>query len=287
MNPRFYALFAALLFGASAPLAKVLLNSLQPVQMAAFLYLGCGFGLVIVKIFNSQRKLSIEAKLSKSDIKWLSGAVLTGGVLAPIVLMISLKRTPAATSSLLLNFESVGTMLIAFIFFHEHIGKRLFIAISLITIASILLTFSPNSEWGISIGTLGVLLSCLLWGIDNNFTRNISSKDPYITVIVKGLVAGTISLAISFFIGEKIPGLGVVLLALILGGISYGASLFLFILSLRKIGTSRTSALFGLAPFLGVAISLLILHEPLTIKIVLAFVSVNAFHKEARKHQNT
>jgi len=257
------ALIAALLFGASAPLAKILLGEVEPVLLAAFLYLGSGFGLLAIKIFQriNQQWQNDEAKIEKSDFKWLSGAILAGGVAAPIVLLFSLKNTPAATASLLLNFEGVATTLIAFLVFKESISRRAWGAIILITIASIFLSINLDSEWGFSLGTLGIVAACVLWGIDNNFTRNISAKDPLVIVTIKGIGAGSFSLIMALFLGADFPSMKVILGALVLGSLSYGASIVLFIHAMRGLGAARTSALFSTAPITGIVLSILIFKE--------------------------
>jgi drug/metabolite transporter (DMT)-like permease len=202
-----------------------------------------------------------EANLELKDLPWLTGAILAGGLAAPIILMISLKNTPAATASLLLNFEGVSTTVVAAIFFKEALGKRIWSAVGLITFASIILTWDTNGIWGISIGALGVILACAFWGMDNNFTRNISAKDPITIVTVKGIVAGIVSLVIALISGNSIPNLKIIVAALILGFLSYGISIILFIFAMRSLGAARTSAFFGSAPFIGTTISLLLFRE--------------------------
>lgn len=244
------ALIAALLFGASAPLAKLLLGEIEPIPLAAFLYLGSGLGLLGLKVFQRLRlkDFSEEARIEPADLKWLAGAILTGGVAAPITLMFSLKHTPAATASLLLNFEGVATALIAFFAFREAISRRAWSAIALITLASVILSVNPSAEWGFSLGALGILTACVFWGLDNNFTRNISAKDPLVIVILKGISAGSFSLLMALLLGNSLPSWTGILGALILGSLSYGASIFLFIHALRGLGAARTSALFSTAP---------------------------------------
>lgn len=263
MNKRVYsmlqALMAAVLFGASAPISKMLLSEVDPIPMASFLYLGSGFGLLVYRLIN--KPAGIEAKIVKADVKWLLGAILAGGVAAPIILMFSLRNTPASTASLLLNFETVATTLIAFIIFKEAIGKRIWAAILLITSASILLSLDFRGEWGFSIGALGVVLACVLWGVDNNFTRNVSSKDPIITVILKGIFAGSFSLILVFLTNSTLPSLQEIIEIMILGFFSYGLSIVLFIFAMRDLGASRTSAFFSSAPFIGVILSFVILRE--------------------------
>ncbi|GKU24569.1 DMT family transporter [Clostridium folliculivorans] len=261
--PIVQSLLAALLFGASAPLAKILLGQIDPIPLAAFLYLGSGTGLLIYQIvlnLISKDKKS-EAPLSKKELPWLLGAITFGGVIAPIILMTSLKVTPASTAALLLNFEGVATTLIALFFFKESIGKRVWIAVICITIASIALSWDFSNQWGFSLGALGVVGACVCWGIDNNFTRNISAKNPYTIVILKGFGAGLFSLFLTFLLKYHIPQLKVVLLAMILGCFSYGLSIVLFVFAMRNLGSARTSAFFGTAPFIGVILAFLFNHD--------------------------
>jgi drug/metabolite transporter (DMT)-like permease len=266
------ALLAALLFGVSAPIAKVLLGEVDPITLAAFLYLGCGIGLLLLK--NVQRLSGqvdeTEARVNKSDMVWLVGAILAGGVAAPIVLMFSLRETPAAAASLLLNFESVATTFIATLVFKEAVSRRAWWAILSVTAASILLSLDLNGEWGVSIGAIGVLAACVLWGIDNNFTRNISAKDPVAVVTIKGLGAGAFSLTLALVLGSPFPGLASALGAMLLGSMSYGVSIVLFVRAMRGLGAARTSALFGTAPLAGVAVSFLLFQDAPTRMFIVA-----------------
>lgn len=256
------ALTAAIFFGASAPIAKLLLgDDIAPIYLAAFLYLGSGSGTFLVRQTQRIRTKDSEADIKSADIKWLAGAIISGGILAPINLMISLQNTPASTASLLLNFEGVGTTLIALLFFKEAIGRRAWTAIIVITLASIFLSTNFNEGFGISFGALGIILACVLWGLDNNFTRNISGKDPLAIVAWKGLVAGTFSFLLAFFLGNQLPDLKTILYTLLLGFISYGLSTMLFIRSMRGLGAARTSALYGTAPLAGVLLSIVIFGE--------------------------
>jgi drug/metabolite transporter (DMT)-like permease len=267
------ALIAALLFGASAPLAKLLLGEVEPIPLAAFLYLGSGVGLLGVKLFQriNQQGLDREAQIKKPDYLWLAGAIVAGGIAAPITLLFSLRNTPAATASLLLSFEGVATTLIALFVFKESITRRAWWAIALITLASILLSINPNAEWGFSLGALGILAACILWGIDNNFTRNISAKDPLTIVTIKGLGAGGFSLGMAMVLGNQLPAWEVVLGALVLGSLSYGASIVLFIHAMRCLGAARTSALFSSAPLAGMLLSFLLFQESPGWMLIVAF----------------
>ncbi|MEP6984514.1 MAG: DMT family transporter [Chloroflexota bacterium] len=257
------ALLAALLFGASAPLAKLLLGNVEPVMLAALLYLGSGLGVLLVKVFQRLENKTVEdeTRIKRADWKWLAGAVIAGGVAAPIILLFSLRQTPASTASLLLNFESVATTFIAVIVFKEGISRRAFWAVTCVTLASILLSLDDSGQWGISLGAIGILGACILWGIDNNFTRNISAKDPLTIVLVKGFGAGSFSLLLALVLQNAIPSVSIIFGALLLGSISYGMSIVLFIRAMRALGAARTSALFGTSPLAGVLLSFLLLRE--------------------------
>jgi drug/metabolite transporter (DMT)-like permease len=263
LNPMMLAVLAATLFGASAPVAKMLLGKIEPIPLAAFLYLGSGAG---VLLFKAVRRVGsgperTEARIRTVDIPWLVGAVAVGGVAAPVVLMFSLRTTPASTASLLLNFEGVATALLAAFVFREAIGGRAWVAIACITAGSILLTLDLRGSWMVSVGALGVIAACVLWGLDNNLTRNLSGKDPLSIVAVKGIAAGGFSLILAIIVRSPFPEPPVALVAMLLGSLSYGISIALFILAMRSLGAARTSAFFGTAPFVGALLSILLLGE--------------------------
>ncbi|KJR44171.1 Permease of the drug/metabolite transporter (DMT) superfamily [Desulfosporosinus sp. I2] len=294
--PILKVIIAAALFGASAPISKLLIGEIAPTLMASFLYLGSGIGLYLQRYFRSYNKrFSDEARLTRNDWPWIIGAVCIGGIAAPIVLMFSLKNTPASTASLLLNFEGVATTVIAVVAFKEAVGKRIWMAVLLITMASILLSWGSSGQWGFSLGAIGVLGACILWGIDNNFTRNVSDKDPLSIVTIKGLSAGTFSLILSFILGFSLPSFKFILLAMLLGYFSYGLSIVLFIRAMRELGSARTSALFGTAPFVGAVLSLLLFRESqgtlfffaLPIMIIGAVFLFKEEHEHLHEHELT
>lgn len=261
--PIIVALVASILFGASSPISKMLLGEIQPIPLASFLYLGSGIGLLIYKLVNIKMKKQMisEAPLKRKDIPWLFGAVTVGGIIAPIILLNSLKITPASTASLLLNFEGVATTIIAILFFKENVGKQIIAAIFTITLASIFLSWDFKNQWGLSSGSLGIILACFCWGIDNNFTRNISDKNPFDIVTVKGIIAGSFSLTLSIILKNKMPEFKIVIIAMIIGFFCYGISTVLFVFAMRDLGSTRTSALFGTAPFIGTILSFIILKD--------------------------
>jgi len=267
--PIIQALLAAALFGISAPISKALLGEIAPIPMAALLYLGSGIGTWLLTLFQTQ---DAEAKLSRADVPWLMGALLSGGVAAPIVLMFSLQITPAATAALLLNFESIATTLIAGLLYHESVGKRTWQSVGLVSLSSMLLSLDTQSAWGISLGAVGVLVACILWGIDNTATRNISAKNPLTIVMVKGLGAGTFSLILALLVQQPLPRLVPLLGALGLGALSYGVGITLYIHALRGLGAARTSALYSTAPFIGMLFSFVLFRETPTAQFLSAFV---------------
>ena len=284
------ALLAAVLFGASAPLSKLLLGEIGPIPLAALLYIGSGIGswLLFALQRASSRGVVVEAHLSRNDVPWLLGAILAGGVCAPILLLLGLDPTPASTASLLLNFECVATALIAVLAFKEAVDRRILWAVGLITLASILLSWTGGA-WGLSLGALGILGACVLWGLDNNLTRHISAKNPLVIVGVKGLGAGCFSLLLSFVLGKPMPAVGMAGLALLVGAVSYGLSIQLFILALRSLGAARTGALFGVAPFVGTILSFLIWWEmpPTLFWMALPAMLLGAWLMLSENHQHT
>lgn len=286
--PIVLAILAAGLFGASAPVAKLLLGQIEPVVLAAFLYLGSGLGLLLFKGFRRMwlNCEDIEARINSADIPWLIGSILAGGVLAPIVLMFSLRNTPASTASLLLNFEGAATALIAYLVFKEAVGKRIWLAAASITTASIILSWNTGGGWGFSLGAAGVLGACILWGMDNNFTHNISAKDPLVIVTVKGLAAGSFSLILALLLHNNLPNYKIMLLAMLLGCLSYGVSIILFILAMRNLGAARTSALFGTAPFAGALLSFALFKDlpGIPFFIALPFMVIGAALLLSEKH---
>lgn len=273
---RFYstimALVASILFGASAPITKMLLGHIEPIPLASFLYLGSGVGLLIFETINFiiKRQVIDEASLSKKDFLWLGGAIITGGIIAPIILLSSLKMTPASTASLLLNSEGVATAMIAIIFFKESIGKQILSGVIFITIASIILSWDFKDQWGFSMGALGIILACFCWGIDNNFTRNISSKNPFSIVMMKGITAGSFSIVLATVLKNQIPNLKIIVVTMIIGFFCYGLSMVLFVFALRDLGSTRTSALFGTSPFIGSILSFILLGDTPSIAFFIA-----------------
>jgi drug/metabolite transporter (DMT)-like permease len=271
----------------------MLLGKIDPVVMAALLYLGSGIGLLLLKAATCRIKPAGQAGLAKTDVPWLLGAICAGGIAAPIVLMFSLRSTPATTASLLLNFEGVATSVIAAIMFREALGSRIWIAVALVTAASVILSWDLTDRLRFSIGAIGIIGACVLWGLDNNVTRHISAKDPLTITIAKGISAGIISLGVALALGNRLPSLGYIALAVVLGFFAYGLSIVFFISAMRGLGAARTSAYFGTAPFIGAFLSFIVFKQLpdvlflCAVPIMLAGVIclLNEKHEHAHTHE--
>lgn len=256
-KPVFYAVLAAALYAVNAPVSKLLLRQIPSTMMAGLLYLGAGIGMYCVEKLGRKKE---ELPLTRKELPYTIAMVVLD-IAAPIFLMIGLTRCSAANASLLNNFEIVTTSLIALFVFREAISKRLWLAIALVTASSILLSFEDMSALAFSWGSLFVLLACVCWGFENNCTRMLSSKDPAQIVIIKGFGSGLGSLVISFVTGERYFQLGYVALAMLLGFVAYGLSIYFYIYAQRDLGAAKTSTYYAVSPFIGAGLSLVIFRE--------------------------
>jgi len=264
------ALAAAALFGASTPFAKLLLLEASPVVLAGLLYLGSGIGLALFRLTRNINASPREAPLATRDRGWLAGAILCGGVVAPVLLLWGLSGGGAATTSLLLNFEGLITVLVAGVLFREAIGARLWIAALVMLAGGLVLAYDPKAPLAFSPQSLAIVGACFCWALDNNLTRKVAGADPVVTAMTKGLAAGSFNLALGLALGATLPGPEAVAGAMALGFTAYGLSLVLFIYALRHLGAARTSAHFSTAPFIGAAIAVPLLGEPFTPVLLVA-----------------
>ena len=267
-----YALIAAFLFGAGTPAAKILLEKTDPLFLAGMLYFGSGVGLLILILirFLLKKNFLSESSLTRKDISWLAGATFFGGILAPILLMNGLARVEASSASLLLNMEGVLTALLAWFVFKEHFDRRIFIGMVLIILGGLALSWTSHPTIKSMLGPLLIVGACLSWGIDNNVTRKISASDPLQIAVIKSLIAGSTNLVFAKVFHAQFPNFSILMTASLLGFVSYGLSLSCFVLALRHIGTSRTGAFFSLAPFVGTGLSIIFLHESISLQIIAA-----------------
>jgi drug/metabolite transporter (DMT)-like permease len=264
------ALASALSFGASTPLSKILLVSVNPQLLAGLLYLGAGIGLGGVHLTRSALGVSTrEAQLSKGDMPWLGAVILFGGIIGPLLLMLGLFRTKATSGALLLNLESLATMGLAWLVFRENVDRRLLLGAFAILAGAIILSWEGQGV-DLNAGAGLIAAACLAWGVDNNLTRKLSAADPVMIAMIKGLVAGTVNVGLALFLDAALPSVGIIGAAATVGFIGIGVSLVLFVLGLRHLGAARTGAYFSLAPFIGAFLAIVFLHEPLTAKLAVA-----------------
>ena len=291
--PILLAILAAACYGVSSPLSELLLKELSPVFMAALLYLGAGLGMLAVKaVTNMKKQEKKEARITKKEFPFVLGMIVLD-IAAPILLMLGLTMTNSATVSLLNNFEIVATSVIALAIFRETIGRRLWIAITLITLSSILLSAYDLGNLSFSIGVVFTLLACVCWGFENNCTRMLSLKDPLQIVIIKGLGSGTGAMLIVAATKTLSANMLYILFALLLGFLAYGLSIYFYILAQRELGAARTSAYYAIAPFIGVGLSFVIFRQGITSSFVLALAVMilgtyfAAFEKHKHVHHHT
>ena len=255
-----HALLAAALFGASTPFAKLLVGEMSPWLLAGLLYLGSGLGLAVARLVRDRGWR--PSGLAEGEWPWLLGAIFFGGVLGPLALMFGLTRTSGSAASLLLNLEAVLTAVIAWVVFKENADRRIVLGMLAIVAGGAVLSWSGGeggtSDW---VGPLAIVAGCLCWAIDNNLTRRVSASDALFIAGTKGAVAGGVNVGLAFALGASLPGGAILLGTMAVGLLGYGISLVLFVLALRGLGTARTGAYFSTAPFIGAAVSLVLLGE--------------------------
>lgn len=291
----FMAILAAALYGISSPISKILITEIPPTLMASLLYLGAGLGMLAINIVNAfSKRERIEARITKKEMPFIISMIILD-VAAPIFLMIGLTMATSANASLLNNFEIVATSLIALFIFKEAIGKRMWIAVSLITLSSIILSVEDLSSFSFSIGSIFVILACLCWGFENNCTRMLSLKDPLQIVVVKGFGSGAGSLVIALALKQYSINLLYISMALLLGFVAYGLSIYFYIMAQRELGAARTSAYYAAAPFIGVLLSVIIFGQQIIISFIIALIIMIAgayfaaveHHKHIHIHNET
>lgn len=284
----FMAILAAVCYGISAPVSKILLGELSPIFMASLLYLGAGAGMLIVNLLRGKKSERKEAKITRTELPYVAGMIILD-IGAPIFLMIGLSLTTSANASLMNNFEIVATAVIALVIFKEAIGKRMWMAIFLITVSSMILSVEDFSTFSFSIGSIFVLLACVCWGFENNCTRMLSLKDPFEIVIIKGFGSGFGSLLIAAASSEIIFHGAYIACSLLLGFVSYGLSIFFYIRAQRELGAARTSAYYAASPFIGVFLSFVIFGQNLTLSFsVAAFImAAGAYLAAFERHEHS
>lgn len=254
------AVLAAGLYAINIPLSKLLLVYIEPTMMASYLYLGAGIGIGVVFLLTQKRAENKAEKITKKDMPYVLGMILLD-ILAPIFLMFGLLASASASASLLNNFEIVCTSLIAFLVFRERVSGRMWLAIALITLSSFVLSLEDMATFRFSWGAILVLLATLCWGLENNCTKNLSDKNTYHVVFLKGIFSGLGSLIVALLLNERFATFGYLALAMLLGFVAYGLSIFFYIKAQGVIGAAKTSAYYAIAPFIGTLLSFFIFKE--------------------------
>jgi drug/metabolite transporter (DMT)-like permease len=246
---------AAFLFGASTPAASVIAQDMRPLVLAGLLYLGAA--LVVSPWWVVRRP---DRAALRQDWKLLALAIVAGGAVGPALLTAGLVETPAATASLLLNMELVATVILAATLFREHLGRNMILAATLVTVAGVLLVWDPGAT--VNLSALLIIGACACWGLDNSVTSRIDQLSPQHVTFLKGLVAGSVNLVL----GLAIAGAGdvtgwSVLGALVVGSVGYGLSITLWVRGAQQLGAARGQVIFASAPFLGAALSWVVLSD--------------------------
>ncbi len=262
------ALASALLFALAAPIGKLLLETINPWLLAGIYYTGSGLGLGLVKLWQTHAGKSSEAAVSRADLPWLAGAVVAGGVIAPVLMMYGLDHSEASAASLLLTLEGVATALIAWFWFHENVDTRVVIGMACIVGGTLLLAWQRTPRLSGMMGPAAIAAACVMWAIDNNLTRKVSLADPVTTAMIKGLVAGPVNLVLALLVGAAVPSIPPLTIAAFVGFASYGVSLVFYVRALRDLGAGRTAAYFSTAPFIGGIASIIVLHESINARLL-------------------
>jgi drug/metabolite transporter (DMT)-like permease len=247
-------------------------------MLAGILYLASGLGLGAVWLVRPRTSAMAGSPLERADLPWLTGAILCGGAVGPVLLMLGLVRTSATAASLLLNLETAFTASLAWAVFGERASRRLVLGIVLVLAGGVVLSWPDSgsiadSRW---YGSLLIAAACLAWGVDNNLSQRISGKDPVTIATLKGLAAGSVNVVLALAAGDRLPAPSLLAKASLIGLLSYGVSLVCFILSLRRLGSARTSLYFALAPFFGATAGILYLHEPMSTRLGLGAILMAA-----------
>ena len=273
------AILAAALYAVNSPFSKLLLDYMPSTLMAGFLYVGAGVGMAVIALVRKKwGGEQSESRLTRAELPYTL-AMIVLDIAAPIFLLLGLSYTTAANASLLNNFEIVATALIALVVFKEAVSPRLWAGIACVTLSCGILSFEDIGSLRFSYGSLFILLAALCWGVENNCTRKLSSKDPLEIVLLKGIFSGLGSIVIGLCIGERIEHVWSIFAVLGVGFVAYGLSIFFYVYAQRLLGAARTSAYYAIAPFIGVVLSLLIFRElpKYTFFIALAVMAAGAY----------
>jgi drug/metabolite transporter (DMT)-like permease len=132
---------------------------------------------------------------------------LFGGILGPALLMSGLTLAPGSSGALLLNIEGLATMAIAWLVFRENVDRPIFLGAMAILAGVVLLSWPDGGSTSpqLKLGLVLIVLACVMRGIDNNLTRQLSAADPLQIAMIKGLAAGAFNLALALGRGGPLP----------------------------------------------------------------------------------
>ncbi len=282
--PLLLAGISAVLFGLATPACKMLLNDINPFLLAGLLYLGASAGLFPVLL--TKKELFYLLKLDKTNLKRLSGAIFLGGIIGPILLLFGLKFSSASSVSLWLNFELIATTILGFLFFKDFLGKRGWLGVAIALASGIILTINEGRPGVLSV--ILVISACVCWGFDNHFTALIDGISAIQSTFLKGFFAGIINTGVGIYLSGPLIPINFIFYAIILGSISYGISIVLYIISAQKLGAIRSQTIFSSAPFWGVIFSVIFLSESISslqlVSFVLLIVSIILMSYDKHEH---
>jgi drug/metabolite transporter (DMT)-like permease len=258
-------LSAAIISSTYSPFSEIVTkNGLSHYLFSGFAFLGgvlfCGIALLVQLILT--RKDKEKRLLLKTKRDWLFTLLSSVfGVFANLCLMTALSIAPASQVTLYSNFEIIFTTFLAYFVFKEVVSWYSWAAIPFIACGAILLSldFSSGNGVGFSWASVISLGSALGWALENNCSKQVSSKNTFEVVLIKSSVSALVELAIGFGIGYKtITSYVAPLSSFGIGILCVGLYYFLYIQAQKRIGAVRTSCMYSVSPFLGSIISMVI-----------------------------
>ena len=269
-------MLSSILFGISSALNKIALADVDPLIVAGMIYFIGGillFGIhlsplhrVLLSLFETPTET--ESKIMRKDFLILAFVILSGAVIAPYLLLQGLNQTTAINAALILNIESLFTVLIAFTFLKERGKRKDYLGILLLLVGVLFLTtnaeFYKLSLTKEILGNLLIVGACLFWGIDNNLSKFLSTKRDIVMVTgLKCFIGGLVLLASSHILGIRfnVPIASLPYL-LSVGAFSIAFSVLFFLFALREIGSMRTGVIFSTSSLFGAMFALVVLREP-------------------------
>jgi drug/metabolite transporter (DMT)-like permease len=174
-----------------------------------------------------------------------------GAGLGPVAFAWGMQHTAATSGALMLTLEAVFTALMARLWYGEPIGRRVGVALALLTAGGMLLVLDRSEIGGGALGLLAVAVATWAWGVDNALSRPLAERDPGQVVMIKGALGATATALLSWGFGEPLPSAAPALGLVLVGASGYGLSLRFYLLAQRAFGVTRTGSVFAFAPFIG------------------------------------